>query len=142
MKVGKSGERYLIRLEPGDEIIETLQKWCRTQGIVNASIEGIGSVENPTLAHYRRDTKKFSEKQLRGIFEVVSLSGNVGLVDGDEPLVHLHATLSNEDMQALGGHVVEAVCSATGELVLTPLSTAFRKNYNEDIGLKVWDFDV
>lgn len=141
MKVAKSGEVYIMRLDHGDDYLETLQKWCHGQGIVNATINGIGSIEDPTLAHYRRDTKKFSEKVLPGVYEVPALVGNVGMIDGDEPLVHLHATLSDENMVASGGHLVKGICSATAELVIKPLPTRFRKNHSENVGLKIWDFD-
>jgi len=140
MKAAQSGAVWIIRLEPGEDILEALQTWCHQQGIVNATITGIGSVENPTLAHYRRDTKKFTEKRLAGIFEVTSIEGNVGLVDGDQPLVHLHVTLANDSMQSFGGHLVAGACSATAELVVTPLSTRYRKNFDESIGLKIWNF--
>jgi len=130
-----------MRLDPGDDILETIQNWCQGQKMLNALVSGIGSAEEPTLAHYSRVTKKFIQKQLAGIYEVTSLVGNVGQVDGGQPLVHLHATLSNEHMSAYGGHLVNGVCSATAEIVITPLETAFRKTFDDDIGLKIWDFD-
>lgn len=142
MKVAKSGDVYLMRLEPGEDFLQTLQQWCHGQHIVNAEVSGIGSIEDPTLAHYRRDHKQFSERKLSGIFEVTSLTGNIGLVDGEEPLVHVHVALADPLMQAFGGHLVSGVCSATAELIIRPLPTQFRKNFNEVIGLKVWDFDV
>lgn len=141
MKVAKSGEIYLMRLDPGDDILETIQQWSHGQKIVNAHITGIGSVEDPTLAHYRRDHKQFSERKMNGIYEVTSLIGNIGLIDGEEPLVHIHVSLADSLMQAFGGHLVKGVCSGTTELVLTPLASEFRKNFDENIGLKVWDFD-
>ncbi|HWY79171.1 MAG TPA: hypothetical protein VNW29_02330 [Candidatus Sulfotelmatobacter sp.] len=45
------------------------------------SIAGIGSVDDPILAHYRVDTKKYSEKQLTGIFETASLLGTVAMYE-------------------------------------------------------------
>lgn len=141
MKTAKAGETFLIRLDPGEEILESLHEWCRSQGIVNATISGIGSVENPTLAHYNHDTKQFVEKKLEGIYEVTAIQGNVGAV-GDQPLVHLHLTLANAEMQAFGGHLVQAVCAATVELSIQPLPTTFRKDFNESIGLKIWNFET
>jgi predicted DNA-binding protein with PD1-like motif len=140
MKAAAAGDYYLLRLDPGDEILDSVQRWCRDNQIYNALLIGIGSVENPTIAHYRRDTKKFTEKRLAGIYEVISLVGNVGLTDGNEPLVHLHITLSDEQMRPYGGHLVEGCCSATAEIVLRPMPTKHQKKFNEEIGLKIWDF--
>lgn len=141
MKVAKSGDVYLMRLDPNEDILETLQQWCQRQNIVNGLVHGIGSVESPMLAHYRRDTKRFTQKRLSGIFEIISLEGNIGQVDGGQPLVHVHVTVANEHLSAYGGHLVSGACSATAELVIRPLPTQFRKNYEESVGLKVWDFD-
>lgn len=141
MKTARAGNFDLIRLDPGEEILASLQQWCQDQNIANAIISGIGSVENPTLAHYRRDTKEFIEKRLPGIFEVPSISGNVAIVDG-QPLVHLHVTLADAEMQAFGGHLVDGVCAATVELVVTPLPTKFTKDFDDKVGLKTWDFDA
>ena len=142
MTVAKSGNLYLMRLDPGDDIPETIQAWCQGQKILNGVISGIGSIENPVLAHYRRDAKRFSQRKLAGIYEITSLNGNVGQVDGGLPLVHLHVSLANEQMSAFGGHLVSGDCSATAELVIEPLTTDFRKNFDESAGLKIWDFNA
>lgn len=133
-------DTYLIRLDPGEDIVNSIQELSRQLSINNAVIWGIGSIEQPTLAHYRLDHKKFSEQRLEGIFEIVSLQGNVGLFEG-EPMAHIHLALSDESMQAFGGHLVKGVCSATVELVLRDLGTKYAKTHNADIGLNLWGLD-
>ncbi len=128
-----------LRLEPGDDIHETLQRFCAEQGIDNAQITGIGSVDAPTLAHYSMPTKQFSDMRLAGIFEVASLLGNVALIDG-QPFAHLHVTLSDPQMMARAGHLVKGECSATLELFITSYPAHHTKTQNDHIGLKVWDF--
>ena len=131
--------RFLIRLERNEEIYDTLQTFCKEHKIINASVTGIGSIENPTLAHYRLDTKKFSEKHFGGIYEVTSLLGTVAL-DDENPLIHLHITISDEEMHAFAGHLVKGKVSATLEVVLTVLPGKFKKKFNEEIGLKLYEF--
>jgi predicted DNA-binding protein with PD1-like motif len=130
---------HALRLDPGDDIYGTLQQFCADNHIDNATVEGIGSVEGPTLAHYSIKTKEFADKHLDGVYEVTSLLGNVALVDG-EPFGHLHITISDEGMQTFGGHLVSGVCSATLELVITDYPSHHWKSDNADIGLKIWDF--
>jgi uncharacterized protein len=98
----------------------------------------LGSVENPVLAHYRVDTKRYNEKKFDGIFEVTNMTGTVGIADG-EPMVHLHATLSDENMQALAGHLAGGITSATLEVTIQTFPTTFQKVHNEEIGLKLFD---
>jgi predicted DNA-binding protein with PD1-like motif len=133
-----SSDKYLIRLLRGEEINEEIKKFCQKLDIKNASFIGIGSIENLTLAHYRVDTKKYKEKNFKGIFKLTSLIGTVGIFE-DEPLVHVHVTLSDEEMKAFGGHLVKGIVSATVEIVLTSYNSKHTKSYDKDIGLKLWD---
>lgn len=139
MTFGKFDDKtYILRLERGEEILSTLKAFCKSQNIQNASISGIGSIENPTLAHYRVDSKKYSEKELEGIFEVTSLLGTVALFE-KEPLLHLHTTLGDEEMKAWAGHLVKGDVSATLEVTIEKHTTAFTKSPSEEIGLKLYD---
>lgn len=129
---------YLVRLEKGEEVVASLKKLCESQRIDNAYFSGLGSVENPTLAHYLVTTKKYTEKKLEGVFELLTITGNVALFE-DKPLVHAHAILSDNEMNTKGGHLVEATTSATVELHLRILDTVYEKQQDEEIGLKLFD---
>lgn len=131
-------DSYLIRLVKGEEINDSINKFCENVKIKNAQILGIGSVENPTLAHYRVDTKKYKEKTLKGIFEITSLIGSIAISEG-KPLVHIHVTISDGNMRAFGGHLVKGLVSATVELVLTIFDSKLTKFYDREIGLKLWN---
>lgn len=139
MQFGKIDDKnFLIRFEKGDDLLPTLKTFCQQQNIKNATFTAIGSIENPTLAHYRSDSKKYTEKNIEGIFEVTSLLGNVGLM-GDDLIIHPHATVSNDQMQLFGGHLVKATVSATLEMTLTILPSTFAKKHSEEIGLNLYD---
>jgi len=140
MKYGQlDGHTYAVRLELGEDVHEQIQRVCTEQRIDNATISGIGSLDSPTLAHYSVKTRRFTNKDLSGIYEVTALLGNVGLADG-QPLAHLHVTLSDPDMQVHGGHLVKGECSATLELVITAYPSHHRKSHDDTSGLSVWDF--
>jgi predicted DNA-binding protein with PD1-like motif len=130
---------HALCLEPGEDIHATLEQFCAVNNINNASIEGLGSVEAPTLAHYSIKTKQFTDKPLAGIYEVASLLGNVALVEG-KPFAHLHTTLSDPDMNTKGGHLVKGTCSATLELIVTAYPSHHWKQDSTEIGLKIWNF--
>jgi uncharacterized protein len=130
---------YMLRLEVGDDIHSTLQDFCAVQHIYNAGLQGIGSVESPTLAHYSIETKQFTTKQLDGIFEVTSLLGNIAVVNA-KPFAHIHVTISDLHMHTFGGHLMKGEASATLEVILTAYDSHHTKSHDEAIGLKVWDF--
>ena len=129
---------FLIRLEKGEPINSSIRKLCEKLGIKNAYFSGIGSVENPTLAHYRVDSKRYKEKEMDGIFEVTGLVGNVAVFEGN-PLVHSHINISDDEMRAIGGHLVEGTVSATLEIVLQDLGGERTKKHSEEIGLKLFE---
>jgi predicted DNA-binding protein with PD1-like motif len=131
--------KFAVRLDPGDDVHQTIQQFCLDQSIKNAAVQGIGSVDSPTLGFYSMATKQFTDKVLTGIHEVTNLSGNISMVDG-QPFAHLHATVCNDQMQAFGGHLIKAKCSATLELIVSAYPTEFTKSMNEEVGLKIWDF--
>ena len=139
MTYGSIGSNYyLLRLEKGEEVIATIQKFCASQHIDNAYFSGLGSIENPTLAHYFVTTKKYTEKDVTGIFELLNITGNIALFE-NAPLVHAHCTISDEDMNTKGGHLVKAVVSATVEIHLRVLDSVFEKEMDTEIGLKLFD---
>jgi predicted DNA-binding protein with PD1-like motif len=131
---------FALRLEPGDDVHDAIQAFCAQSSINNAAIQGIGSVDSPTLAHYSMKTKQFSDHRIDGILEVSSLLGNVALVDG-KPFAHIHVTVAGPDMQARAGHLVKGTCSATLELILTSYPSHHWKSDDATVGLKVWDFE-
>jgi predicted DNA-binding protein with PD1-like motif len=128
-----------LRLELGEDVHGVIQSFCADHSIKNATVQGIGSLQNPTVAHYSIITKNFTDEKLDGIYEVTSLLGNIALVEG-QPFAHIHVTVTGRDMLARGGHLVKGECSATLELVLTAYTTDHTKSQNDEIGLKVWDF--
>ena len=135
-KVGM--DKFIIRLARGEKINESIKKFAQLQHIVNASYSGIGSTEDPVLAHYLVNTKKYSEKNVTGVFEVASLTGNIAMFE-NQPLVHSHIVISDENMQALAGHLVESIVSATLEIVLIKFDTQITKSFDESIGLKLYN---
>lgn len=135
-KVGTTD--FLIRLERGEEINASVKVFCEREKIKNASFFGIGSVEKATLAHYTVEGKRYRERLFSGRFELVSLIGTVGMFEG-KPLVHSHATISDERMETFGGHLVEGVTHATVEVVLWTFRSKYGKKYSDAIGLRLFE---
>jgi uncharacterized protein len=141
MKTAKlDDEVYGLTLEPGDDIHASIEDYCARYDFLNAEVQGIGSVDSPTLAHYSMRSKKFTDKHYEGIFEIASLIGNVSVVEG-KPFAHVHVTISDPEMNAHAGHLVKGTCSATIELILRPFPSRYHKT-DSSVGLKVWDYEA
>ncbi len=138
MKFAKHNTGFVIRLEKGEQIIQVIKDFCKTNTITSAYFNGIGAVQNAELGYYRLDQKEYYWKKFDTAMEVVSLTGNVSLVDG-EPFLHIHTVLSDENFQTVGGHVKEGVVGATLEIFMQTLSIPITREFNEEIGLNLLD---
>jgi len=105
------------------------------------SFYGIGAVLEAELAFYSLAKKKYIFKKLEKPQEIVSLTGNIALVE-NKPFLHIHAVLANDDFICSGGHLKEAVVGATGEIYLFSLKDAIERIFDEEIGLKLLDCKI
>ncbi len=120
MKAAKSGEAFVIRLDPGEEIVSTLTAFCERAGVLGAALQGLGSVATAEIGHFDPGLDDYVFRRLDGPLEVVSLTGNVAALDG-HPVVHVHVVLSDRAFTPQGGHLRAATVAVTCEVVLTLL---------------------
>jgi predicted DNA-binding protein with PD1-like motif len=133
-----SGQKFLIRLFKGEEIISTLTKFCEEQNIQSAWISGLGGSTQITLGYYNLAEKSYHWKDFSGDLEIVSLTGNVSVHDS-KPFLHIHTTISNEELQCFGGHLKSGIVAATLEIVLEKLDSSIERKMDDEVGLNLLD---
>ena len=138
MKSRRIDGGFLLRLDRGEEVVSALMDLCAKEGIGFASISGIGAAERVTLAVFDTKTKKYLERAFAGDIELVSLTGNAAVADGD-PKIHIHACISDHSFSAHGGHLVSAIISVTCELVLLVSEETVTRKKDERTGLMLID---
>lgn len=134
MQHTKTDNKYILKIEKGEDVIASITEFCEQEGIKNAYFRGIGAVEHISCGYYALSEKKYYFKQYDGLFEVLSATGNVALKEG-KPFVHLHAVFSDEENTAFGGHVEEMRVGVVLEVVLEVLPTAIERELDDEIGL-------
>jgi predicted DNA-binding protein with PD1-like motif len=127
VKYSVLGSSYVIRLDAGERILETLLSFCECNGIGSGFFHGLGAVGGAELGHFNPATGDYSWTQFSGPYEIVSLYGNITRVEG-KPFLHAHASLGDKTFAVRGGHLKEAVVSVTCEVTLT--------RFRDDIGRK------
>lgn len=130
----EQGSHRILRFERGEELLMVLKEYCHRDKIGAAAISAIGAAEKLTLSWYDVDAKAYEDKEYDEKLEVLSLLGNVSVLDG-KPVVHIHGSFSNREMQAFGGHVKRLVVGATCELVLRVITASLPRLYNDEVGL-------
>jgi len=136
MKFKKLGNKWIVRIDKGEEIVQTLKKFCQENKIKLGIINGIGAVNKTTIGLFKTKTKEYHTKELVGDYEFTSLMGNVSTMNG-EAYLHLHINLADSNHNTFGGHLSSAVISATGEITIEEIKGKIEREFNEEVGLNL-----
>lgn len=120
------GYNWLVKLEKGELLIESLSKLVKDEAIQGAWISGLGGALWAELGFYDLEQKQYHWQKKNELLEITSLQGNIAWQEG-EPVLHIHGTFSDRNMNAFGGHVKELAVGGTCELLL--------HRWNEEAGL-------
>jgi predicted DNA-binding protein with PD1-like motif len=134
----KMSNRYLLRLETGEEVLSTLKAFSGREGFASASLIGLGAVDRLVVAYYDLAAREYVPRTYTGKLELLNLTGNIVRRES-EHVLHIHATASREHEGAIGGHLVEARVGPTVEITLDLLDERVERKLDADIGLPLLD---
>ncbi|MEH6663936.1 MAG: PPC domain-containing DNA-binding protein [Brevundimonas sp.] len=135
-----AGQRtFLLVLETGDEVMDSLQDFAATEGLTAAQITAIGAFQRAELAFFDWETKSYQPIPVDEQAEVATLAGDVALGEGGKPALHLHAVLGKRGGQAVAGHVTRGWVRPTLEVVLTETPAHLRRVKDGVTGLALID---
>lgn len=139
MDYRKFGSKYVIRLEKGEELVESIKIISQKENINLGTITGIGAVNKAKIGLFEIETKEYHSKELTGDMEIVSLSGNISQMD-KEVYIHLHIALADDTYRVYGGHLNSAIISATGEIIIDTIDGYVGRKFNQEVGLNLFEF--
>ena len=139
MEYRRFDDSYVIRLNKGEELINSLKEICKNEDIKLAEITGLGASDFVEIGVFNVHTKEYKTKVFEGMFEITSLVGNATRKDGDVYL-HIHINFGDEEGLVRGGHLVQTRISATSEIILRKIEGNVGRKLNEEIGLNLLDF--
>lgn len=139
MEYGRFGDTVLLRIDRGEEIIETVKRVAEKEHIRLASVEALGAVDDFTVGVYDVAAKRYDSKTFTGAFEIVSLVGTITEKDGAF-YQHLHLSAGNKNCEVFGGHLNRAVVSVTCEMVIRVLSGAVDRAPDPETGINLIRF--
>lgn len=138
MKYKKSGNTYIIRLDRGEKIIESLNRFGTENKVKLGYFFGIGALDEAELAHYTVENKKYTAKKFSQPLEIISMLGNITAMDR-KAYLHCHIALSDEKMRSIAGHLKEGRISATCEIFLVELIGSVSRKYDGITGLNLME---
>ena len=125
-----------VRLFPNEDLFDSLSKACKQINVQSAVIvSGIGQFKDISLGYFRKKGD-YSPEEFPEPYEIISLTGNVGLQDGGEYAFHMHVTMGDEGKKVLGGHLLKATVAITGEIFLLKSDIKIVRKVEEETGLK------
>ncbi|MEO0078204.1 MAG: PPC domain-containing DNA-binding protein [candidate division WOR-3 bacterium] len=127
---------YILRLERGEEVVETLCAFVRRRRIRSGFFTGLGAAQDITLGFFDQARRAYCQRTFRGDCEIAALVGNVAW-DGREPICHTHAVISNRQLQTFAGHLFSARVTVTCEIMLVPGQVRVRRGPDPATGLKL-----
>ncbi|MBV9575201.1 MAG: DNA-binding protein [Gammaproteobacteria bacterium] len=127
---------FILALKIGENLFEAILRCADDANLQSATISGLGALDDVTVAYYNLQTKQYQTKLFKGMYELISLNGNITWVEGKR-FIHIHAALGGEDYQVIGGHIMEATVGPSAEISIVPLAAGIHREYDAETGLKL-----
>ncbi len=125
---------FILILKRGDNLHASINQCAEDAHLQGASIQGLGQLDSPTLAHYPSDPhEKPTLAVFNGIYELISLNGNIAH-HGNEYFTHLHAVLGDEHFGGLAGHIKESTVGVTAEITIIPFLKSLERQVDPETG--------
>ena len=145
MQFRRFENKYFVRIDKGEEIMQTLKKFCQAEKITLAEVKALGAVDDFEVGLFDVAVKKFHGNHFQFPAEITSLWGTVTTKDG-EIYLHIHMSAANSEGQVFGGHLNSATVSATCEMMVEDLSDRnsngfiVERKFNDEVGLNLFEF--
>jgi uncharacterized protein len=127
---------YLMVLRQGDSVFQKIEAFVLKEKLASAHFTGIGFLGYARFGFFNKTTKEYDPKDFSDV-EVVSLAGSIAW-EGDKPSLHMHSTVSDKNMDAFGGHLLEAVVgNGSLEVYITLYDKRLERKMDPAISAKV-----
>ena len=140
MEYRKLSQGYVLRLDPGEEIVASLTRLVEQEQVQLGSVTAIGAANDVTIGIFSTQEKQYHARRYQGDYEISALVGNVTRKEG-EPYLHLHITIGNPVTgEVHAGHLTSATISATLELFLQVWDGQVGREFSDQVGLNLFRF--
>ncbi len=132
----QDNQKYVLRFDKDEEVVAGIVGFMKEQVISACAFYAIGACGEVELWYYNSFLKDYRKKSFVEEAEILSLTGNGGVKDG-EPILHAHGMFGRNDFSTFGGHVAKLVVSATCEVFLIKMEGALTRSLNQELNLNL-----
>ncbi len=134
----QTGKTFLVRVEHDADLIMYLTRFAKENKTSAAVFTALGALKNAKLGFYDQKKHVYGELAFTEPVELVSCVGNISLKD-DEPFVHAHAVLSDDEGNVKGGHLLGGTIFAAEVHLTELLGGILVRKLDNVTGLSLWD---
>lgn len=135
----KINNKILVRVDKGEELVESLMKVCKEYNVKLGTISGIGATNKVKVGLFDVEKKQYFSSEFDRNFEITSLLGNVSTMN-NETYLHLHINVCDDKHNCYGGHLNYAYISATFEGFIEIIDDEIDREFSEEVGLNLMKF--
>ena len=139
MEYFRCGDKIVLRLDPKDEITESIIKLAEKENISAAGVSGIGATDDFTVGVFDMKKGDYEKFFYNGNHEINVLTGNITEVNG-KPYVHLHLSATGKGGKVVGGHLIKAIISLTAEIIVDIIPADITRKRNETLKINTLSF--
>ena len=141
MDYRRLGSTIVLRLDRGDEIVESILRLAKLEGIALATVSGIGATADFTVGVFDLNQGVYNQYSYLEPCEITALAGNINTMNG-APYTHLHITCAGEHGKTMGGHLNRAVISLTAEIFIQIVDGCVDRRLDPDLNINLLHFDT
>ncbi len=139
MDYRRFGSKLLVRMDPGEEVLEQLKGLCEKEHIALAEVKALGALNAFSVGLFDTGEKRYYSHDYTLPVEVTSLWGTVTTQEG-KTYLHLHLSAADRENRVYGGHLNRAVVSATVEMVVDVMDGVVERELSPEVGLNLFKF--
>ena len=133
-----TGRVIVVRLEPGEDIIKSIESIVSENKLQSGHLSLIGAVSKVHLGYFDLHEKVYKDFTIDEDLEIVSCVGNISRLD-EGYVVHAHVVASDVNGKCYAGHLMEGCeVSVTIEIVISEFPEMTRA-CDEATGLNLLD---
>lgn len=117
MEVARKDAFMLIRLEHGEDILESIKQTIKEERSTMVIVSGLGMISDFELGYF--DQGSYLKRSYSEPHELLALQGTIS-TEG-EPRIHIHATVADKEHRASGGHLIRGKAWMSNEICLVRL---------------------
>ena len=108
MEYRRFNNNIVLRIDKGEEVLETIKKVAMKENIKFANINELGATNSFTVGVFNASEKKYYINSFQWDFEIVSLTLSINTMNG-EFYSHLHMSCGDDTGKVFGGHLNKCI---------------------------------